>query len=82
MEFEVWGENCLQTGPALVYAARNLWTGFTNFIWHDGKFFGIDWSVWKVVGWLGNAIFSSRFLVQWYVTEKKKRSWCRRRSGG
>jgi lipid-A-disaccharide synthase-like uncharacterized protein len=45
----------------------------TNFIWHGGKLFGIDWSVWKVVGWLGNAIFSSRFLVQWYVTEKKKR---------
>jgi lipid-A-disaccharide synthase-like uncharacterized protein len=44
-----------------------------NFIWHNGKFLGIDWSVWKVVGWLGNLIFSSRFLVQWYVTEKKKR---------
>ena len=44
----------------------------TNVIWHDGKLFGIDWSVWKVVGWLGNLIFSSRFLVQWYVTEKKK----------
>src|ERR1700690_26620 len=45
----------------------------TNFIWHGGKLFGVDWSVWKVVGWLGNLIFSSRFLVQWYVTEKKKR---------
>ena len=45
----------------------------TNLIWHDGKFLGIYWSVWKVVGWLGNAIFSSRFIVQWYVTEKKKR---------
>jgi lipid-A-disaccharide synthase-like uncharacterized protein len=44
----------------------------TNFIWHDGKLFGIDWSAWKIVGWLGNAVFSSRFLVQWYVTEKKK----------
>ena len=44
----------------------------TNFIWHDGKFLGIAWSVWKVVGWLGNAIFFSRFFVQWYATEKKK----------
>jgi lipid-A-disaccharide synthase-like uncharacterized protein len=44
----------------------------TNLIWYDGKFLGIDWSVWKAIGWLGNAIFSSRFLVQWYVTEKKK----------
>jgi lipid-A-disaccharide synthase-like uncharacterized protein len=50
----------------------------THFIWqdvfwHDGKLLGIDWSFWKVIGWLGNVIFSSRFLVQWYVTEKRKR---------
>ncbi len=42
-------------------------------IWHDGKFLGIDWSVWKVVGWLGNVVFFSRFFVQWYATEKLKR---------
>jgi lipid-A-disaccharide synthase-like uncharacterized protein len=45
---------------------------FTNLIWHDGQFLGIDWSVWKLVGWLGNAVFFSRFFVQWYATEKKK----------
>lgn len=44
----------------------------TNLIWHDGKFLGIAWSAWKVIGWLGNGIFFSRFLVQWYATEKKK----------
>ncbi len=44
-----------------------------DLLWHNGKLLGIDWSFWKVIGWLGNAIFSSRFLVQWYVTEKKKR---------
>jgi lipid-A-disaccharide synthase-like uncharacterized protein len=43
-----------------------------NFLWHDGKLLGIDWTVWKIVGWLGNAIFFSRFIVQWYATEKKK----------
>ncbi|MEI7535311.1 MAG: lipid-A-disaccharide synthase N-terminal domain-containing protein [Verrucomicrobiae bacterium] len=43
-----------------------------DLIWHNGKFLGIAWSVWKVVGWLGNAIFFSRFFVQWYATEKKK----------
>ena len=43
-----------------------------HLLWHDGQFLGIDWSVWKVVGWLGNIIFSSRFIVQWYATEKKK----------
>lgn len=45
----------------------------TNLIWHGGKFLGIDWTVWKVVGWLGNAVFFSRFFVQWYATEKLKR---------
>jgi lipid-A-disaccharide synthase-like uncharacterized protein len=44
-----------------------------DILWHNGKLLGIDWSFWKVIGWLGNAIFSSRFLVQWYVTEKRKR---------
>ena len=44
----------------------------TNLPWHDGKFLGVDWGVWKVEGWLGNAIFFSRFAVQWYATEKKK----------
>src|SRR5260221_1028009 len=42
-------------------------------IWHDGKFLGVQWSVWKVVGWLGNAVCFSRFFVQWYATEKLKR---------
>jgi lipid-A-disaccharide synthase-like uncharacterized protein len=45
----------------------------TALFWHDGKFLGITWSLWKVIGWLGNAIFFSRFFVQWYATEKLKR---------
>jgi lipid-A-disaccharide synthase-like uncharacterized protein len=45
----------------------------SNLIWHDGRLLGIEWSVWKVVGWLGNAVFFSRFFVQWYATEKLKR---------
>jgi lipid-A-disaccharide synthase-like uncharacterized protein len=43
-----------------------------DFLWHDGKLLGIEWSVWKVAGWLGNAVFFSRFFVQWYATEKRK----------
>jgi lipid-A-disaccharide synthase-like uncharacterized protein len=27
---------------------------------------------WNIVGWTGQAVFFSRVLVQWYVTEKKK----------
>jgi lipid-A-disaccharide synthase-like uncharacterized protein len=43
-----------------------------NLLWHNGNFLGIEWSLWKVIGWLGNVVFFSRFLVQWYATEKKK----------
>jgi lipid-A-disaccharide synthase-like uncharacterized protein len=45
----------------------------SNLLWHDGKFLGIEWHLWKVIGWLGNAVFFSRFFVQWYATEKQKR---------
>ena len=43
-----------------------------HFPWINGKFLGIEWTVWKMVGWIGNAVFFSRFFVQWYVTEKRK----------
>lgn len=45
----------------------------TQWLWHDGKLLGIEWHFWKVVGWAGNLTFFSRFLVQWYATEKRKR---------
>lgn len=48
-------------------------SGFTDFIWYHGKFLGIDWHVWKIIGWFGNLAFFSRFLVQWYATEKHQR---------
>jgi lipid-A-disaccharide synthase-like uncharacterized protein len=33
----------------------------------------MNWVIfWTAIGWLANAVFSSRFLVQWYATEKKK----------
>ncbi len=44
----------------------------TNLVWHNGNFLGVEWHVWKVVGWAGNIAFFSRFIVQWYVTEKKR----------
>lgn len=44
----------------------------SNLLWHDGKFLGIEWHFWKVIGWAGNAAFTARFLVQWHATEKKK----------
>lgn len=44
-----------------------------SLLFHDGEFLGIQWHAWKVVGWAGNLVFTSRFLVQWHATEKSKR---------
>lgn len=43
-----------------------------NWVWHNGHFLGIEWHIWKVIGWCGNTAFFSRFIVQWYATEKRK----------
>ena len=49
----------------------------TNIDWQagfgDGRFFWIEWHFWKVIGWTGNVVFFSRFIVQWIATEKRKR---------
>ncbi len=47
----------------------NLLADLLSF--HD-RVLGTEWHFWKVIGWLANAVFFSRFLVQWYVTEKRK----------
>lgn len=44
----------------------------THVIWANDKFLGIEWHFWKVIGWLGNIVFSCRFFVQWWATERKK----------
>lgn len=43
-----------------------------NSLWFNGNFLGIEWGVWKMIGWAGNLTFFSRFIVQWYATEKSK----------
>jgi lipid-A-disaccharide synthase-like uncharacterized protein len=47
-----------------------------NFVWHDGKLFGHQWThweiFWNVIGWGGQVLFFSRFFIQWYATEKNK----------
>lgn len=57
--------------------ARPLYTGRMNglesWLFPGGQFLGVRWSVWKVIGYLGNVLFFSRFLVQWYATEKLRR---------
>jgi lipid-A-disaccharide synthase-like uncharacterized protein len=41
-------------------------------LWFQNRIFGIDWHPWKVIGWVGNIIFFSRFFVQWWATERNK----------
>src|ERR1051325_9278644 len=43
-----------------------------DLLWHDGKLLGIDWSLWKLIGWLGKPVFFSRFFVPWYATERRQ----------
>lgn len=31
-------------------------------------------TVWLIIGFLGQALFGSRFLIQWLASERKKRS--------
>ena len=38
----------------------------------NAQFLGIKWHPWKVVGWVGNVVFFSRFFVQWWATERQK----------
>lgn len=39
-------------------------------------FLGVELAVhpWKLIGWAGNLIFGSRFLIQWIASEKAGRS--------
>ena len=36
--------------------------------------FNIEFNLWLVLGFLAQAMFASRFLVQWIISEKRKRS--------
>lgn len=39
-------------------------------VWQNGH---LNWvNFWTLIGWLGNFVFFSRFLVQWYATEKQR----------
>ncbi|MBI5385536.1 MAG: lipid-A-disaccharide synthase N-terminal domain-containing protein [Verrucomicrobia bacterium] len=45
---------------------------FCHWIGMADVFSQSHWDAWKAVGWLGNAVFFSRFIVQWYLTEKRR----------
>lgn len=43
------------------------------YLGHYMGWFYADSSWWTAIGLLGNIMFSARFLVQWYVSEKSKK---------
>ena len=45
-----------------------------TWIGKEYRFFGLDWSYLMVLGFLGNALFSMRFLVQWLASERRGES--------
>lgn len=34
----------------------------------------MTWNLWLLIGFLGQALFSARFIVQWIASEKARRS--------
>jgi lipid-A-disaccharide synthase-like uncharacterized protein len=38
----------------------------------DAGWFYRDTAWWKAVGYLGNAVFASRFVLQWFHSERRK----------
>src|SRR5437660_1390690 len=45
-----------------------------TWVGQEHRFLGLDWNYLVVLGLIGNATFSMRFLVQWYASEKKGES--------
>jgi len=40
----------------------------------EHRILGLDWSYLTILGFAGNALFSTRFLIQWIASEKKGKS--------
>ena len=51
---------------AFMFAAT--WVAQPHRVW------GLDWSYLTIFGFMGNVIFSTRFLVQWIASEKRGES--------
>src|ERR1700745_55479 len=45
-----------------------------TWIGKEYRLFGLDWSYLVILGLIGNATFSMRFLVQWIASEKQGES--------
>jgi len=58
------------------YSGKCLLMNLTTFIASAVNFFGLELAVhpWKIIGWTGNLIFGTRFLLQWVASERAGRS--------
>jgi lipid-A-disaccharide synthase-like uncharacterized protein len=45
-----------------------------TWIGQQHRYLGLDWSYLTILGLIGNAVFSTRFLVQWIASEKRGES--------
>ena len=45
-----------------------------TWIGKEYRFLGLDWSYLMVLGFIGNALFSMRFIVQWVASERQGES--------
>src|SRR4029077_11389301 len=45
-----------------------------TWVGQEHRFAGLDWSYLVVLGMIGNATFSMRFLVQWIASERQGES--------
>ena len=45
-----------------------------TWVGREHRFFGLDWSYLTVLGLAGNAIFTTRFLIQWIASERQGQS--------
>src|SRR6201993_1056358 len=45
-----------------------------TWVGKEHRFLGLDWSYLVIFGLIGNAIFSMRFIVQWWASERQGES--------
>src|SRR4029077_14133771 len=46
----------------------------TTWFGHEHRFLGLDWNYLVILGLIGTATFSMRFLVQWIASERQGES--------
>lgn len=45
-----------------------------TWIGQEHRFLGLDWNYLVILGLIGNALFSMRFIVQWFASERQGES--------